>query len=393
MLAMLAKELFQSYDSFKVQEIRSRRFTQAELYEWIDRFEGERLFTKTMLGKSGEGRRILLYSIGTGLTKVMLWSQMHGDEPTATMALADMVGFFSHFRDHVITRTIQEKLTLLIIPMLNPDGAERFTRRTAQCIDINRDALALESPEARILTESRNRYKPEFGFNLHDQDPHLAVGTTRQITAIALLAPAVDESRADTAVRLRAKRVASQFAELVNPFVAGRIARWDDTFEPRAFGDTIQKSGTSTVLVESGGWQGDPDKFFLRKLNCIGLLTTLYAIAAEKYLEADLSLYEQLPFNTKLGCDYIIRNARYQTDSRVAPIRVDVGVNFEERIDPSTGRIDRFAKIVELGDLQTYTALEEMNASGAQLDASRMKMDIAFPAAEVQLLINRNRIP
>jgi hypothetical protein len=387
MIELLAKELFQSYDSFKLKEIRSRRFTQAELYEWFDRFDKEPLFTKTMLGKSGEGRSILLFDIGRGLTKVMLWSQMHGDEPTATMALADMASFFAHRRDHIVTKTIQEKLRLLLIPMLNPDGAERFTRRTAQLIDLNRDALALETPEARVLMEARSRYAPEFGFNLHDQDPHLAAGASRQITAIALLAPAVDESRTDTAVRLRAKRVASLFAEVINLFAAGRIAKWDDTYEPRAFGDTIQKSGTSTVLVESGGWQGDPEKFFLRKLNCVGLLTALYAIATEKYLEADLSCYEQLPFNTKLGCDYIIRNARLRSDGCVAPIRVDIGINYEERIDSATGRVDRFAKIVELGDLQRYAGLEEKDAGGAELDASRIVLEIPFPASEVRLLV------
>ena len=34
-----------------------------------------------------------------------------------------------------------------MVPMLNPDGAERFQRRNAQGIDINRDALLLQSPE------------------------------------------------------------------------------------------------------------------------------------------------------------------------------------------------------------------------------------------------------
>lgn len=390
MVELLAKELFQMYDSFKLEEIQSRHFTQTELYRWLDRHDGERLLTKNMLGKSGEGRPILLFSIGTGLTNALLWSQMHGDEPTATMALVDMVNFFAKYPDHVVTRTIREKLTLLVIPMLNPDGAERFTRRTAQLVDINRDAIALTTPEARVLTEARNRYAPEFAFNLHDQDPHLSVGISKQIAAIALLAPAIDESRANNAVRLRAKRVASLFAEVMNLFIAGRVAKWDDTYEPRAFGDTIQKSGTSTVLVESGGWQGDPNKFFLRKLNCIGLLTTLYAIATEKYLEADLSCYEQLPFNTKLGCDYILRNARLHTESHTVPIRVDVGVNFEERVDSATCRVDRFARIVELGDLQMYAALEEKDAGGAELDASRIKLEALFPASEVQLLMKRH---
>jgi len=54
--------------------------------------------------------------------------------------------------------------------MLNPDGAERFTRRTAQMIDMNRDASALATPEAKILKSTHDMYQPEYGFNLHDQE-------------------------------------------------------------------------------------------------------------------------------------------------------------------------------------------------------------------------------
>ena len=38
-----------------------------------------------------------------------------------------------------------------MVPMLNPDGAERYARRNAQAIDINRDALQLATPEGRLL--------------------------------------------------------------------------------------------------------------------------------------------------------------------------------------------------------------------------------------------------
>ena len=296
----------------KRQEIISCRITHADMLKWLRSFQEQDLFSKLPLGTSGEGRIISLYSIGNGSTKVMLWSQMHGDEPTATMALIDMFNFFTKHPDHIATKTIREKLTLLAIPMLNPDGAERFTRRTAQLIDINRDALALETPEARILKETCNKYQPEYGFNLHDQDTRLTVGTTKKITAIALLAPSTDESRADNPVRVKAKKVASIFAQILNLFIPGYLAKWDDTFEPRAFGDNIQKWGTSTVLVESGGWKGDPNKFFIRKLNCIALLTTLYAIATGESAHADTGVYEQIPFNMKLGCDHIIRNAVLQ---------------------------------------------------------------------------------
>ena len=386
----IARELFGLYDSFKTSEITTCRITHADMLEWLRSFHEQDLFTKQPLGTSGEGRTISLYSIGNGPTKIMLWSQMHGDEPTATMALVDIFNFFTRHPDHTLTKTIREKLTLLVLPMLNPDGAERFTRRTAQLVDLNRDALALETPEAKILKDLCIKFQPEYGFNLHDQDTRLTVGTTKNITAMALLAPSTDESRSDTPVRLKAKKVASTCAQILNLFIPGHLAKWDDTFEPRAFGDNIQKWGTSTVLIESGGWKDDPNKFFIRKLNCIVLLTTLYAIATGESTDADTGVYEQIPFNTKLGCDQIIRNTILQSNSQTASVRVDIGINFETRKNSSTGLLEHIATIVEIGDLRYFTALQEdTDAHGAKLDTNRIKLDHPFPASEVSLLLKK----
>ena len=386
----IARELFDLYDSFKTSEITTCHITHADMLKWLRSFHEQDLFTKQPLGTSGEGRTISLYSIGNGSTKILLWSQMHGDEPTATMALVDIFNFFTKHPDHALTKTIREKLTLLVLPMLNPDGAERFTRRTAQLVDLNRDALALETPEAKILKDLCMKFQPEYGFNLHDQDSRLTVGTTKNITAMALLAPSTDESRSDNPVRLKAKKVASTCAEILNLFIPGHLAKWDDTFEPRAFGDNIQKWGTSTVLIESGGWKDDPNKFFIRKLNCIVLLTTLYAIATGESTDADTGVYEQIPFNTKLGCDHIIRNTVLQSNNQTASVRVDIGINFEIRKNSSTGLLEHTAMIVEIGDLRYFTALQEdSDAHGAKLDTNRIKLDHPFPASEVSLLLKK----
>ena len=388
----LARELYDLYESFQVPGITLCRFTQAEMLTWLQPLETRRFYTKTVLGTSGEGRPISLYTVGSGSTQVMLWSQMHGDEPTATMALADIFNFFAKNPDHVVAKTICEKLKLLIIPMLNPDGAERFTRRTAQLVDMNRDALALETPEARILKEARETYRPEYGFNLHDQDTRLTVGTTGKITAIALLAPATDEARTDTPVRIKAKRVASTVAQILNLFISGHLAKWDDTFEPRAFGDNIQKWGTSTVLIESGGWKGDPNKHVLRKLNCIALLTTLYALAVGETDQVETAMYDDLPFNMKLGCDLIIRNALLKATEQTPAIHVDVGLWYDKRLNPETGQLEDYATIVELGDLAPFTALEEeIPANGAQLDVELIALNRLFPMAELKQLLKQKK--
>ena len=76
--------------------------------------------------------------------------------------------------------------------MLNPDGAERYARRNAQAIDVNRDALDLATPEGRLLKAVRDRFQPELGFNLHDQNRRTTVGDTGVLASIALLAVSGD---------------------------------------------------------------------------------------------------------------------------------------------------------------------------------------------------------
>ena len=138
----------------------------------------------------------------------MLWSQMHGDEPSATPALARRRLHAAGAATRPSTRLILERLTLLLVPMLNPDGAERYERRNAQAIDINRDALQLATPEGQLLKRLRDRFQPELGFNLHDQNRRTTVGETGVLATIALLAVSGDAAgNAHAGPRARQARV------------------------------------------------------------------------------------------------------------------------------------------------------------------------------------------
>jgi hypothetical protein len=385
----LARELFEKYENFKMSAISSRRFSQADMLKWLDLLRNQKLFTMTPVGRSAEGRTISMLKLGSGKTTVFLWSQMHGDESTATMALMDVLKFFSQEPDHVVTRSILDKLNLLIIPMLNPDGAERFQRRTAQSIDMNRDALALRTPEARILKETRDTYRPHFGFNLHDQDPRYSVGETRNVSAIALLAPAFDESRADNNVRVPAKKVAATLASILHEFVPNNVSKYDDAFEPRAFGDNIQKWGTSTVLIESGGWPGDREKMFIRKLNCVALLMALHNIAVDRCERADVNEYEHLPFNTKYLYDIILRNAKLKANDTVQSVAVDVGINIDEEFNPRTKKVEAVAKVVDIGDLRTFGAFRDVDVHGVLVDGAEIKIDQRIPMETVESIVKK----
>ncbi len=148
------------------------------------------LFQVEEIGRSVEGRSINHLRFGRGPLHVLLWSQMHGDEPTATAALFDVAEQFRRHRSEPAHARILDALTIHIVPMLNPDGAERFQRRNAQGIDINRDALRLQTPEGRALKALRDRLNPAVGFNLHNQGWRTSAGKTGQPAAISLLSVA-----------------------------------------------------------------------------------------------------------------------------------------------------------------------------------------------------------
>jgi hypothetical protein len=383
----VARELFSNYEIFKLHEITSRRFTQADMLRWLRGLESLGLFSISPLGSSAEGRTIPLLTIGDGSVTVLLWSQMHGDEPTATMALMDLLNFLSRERQHPITKTIMGKLKIHIVPMLNPDGAERFQRRTAQAIDMNRDALSFETPEARLLREVRDRLQPRFGFNLHDQDPRYTVGNTSNVSTIALLAPAFDDARSDDPVRLAAKKVVAIFASVMREFIPGHVSKYDDSFEPRAFGDNIQRWGTSTILVESGGWPDDRDKMFIRKLNYVGILSALFSIASESYRQAPLSIYDQLPFGTKYLYDVILRGARLQAAVTAPAVKVDIGINIDEIVNSGTGAVELVGTILDIGDLNIYGAFRDILMSGTLLRGEEVWMERKLSMAELEALV------
>ncbi|MCV5179722.1 M14 family zinc carboxypeptidase, partial [Escherichia coli] len=81
------------------------------------------------VGLSQLQREIYQIEWGNGPLKVFLWSQMHGDEPTATSALVDLFAILQSNRESEWAGKISSSLTLRAVPMLNPDGADLYQRR------------------------------------------------------------------------------------------------------------------------------------------------------------------------------------------------------------------------------------------------------------------------
>jgi hypothetical protein len=364
------------YDTFRVAPLDPATLRAVEVERIVKRLaelSAGRLKVEKF-AESLEGRPIYLCTLGTGPRRVLLWSQMHGDEPTHTAVMLDLFSYLLQTpakpplgRELGAERQAAEILsgcTLMFIPMLNPDGAEAVIRFNAQGIDVNRDWRRQATPEGRALMRAAKTLNPQFGFNLHNQNARTSVGHPPRPASISVLAPAPDATRTVPPSMRVAQQMCTCFVEAVRPFAQGMISRYDDTYEPRAFGDGIQSLGVSTMLVEAGGWT-EADIEPLTRLHFHGMLSTLHAIATDKYREADPQIYEDLPeSNSERMNDCFIGKANLLDAKVEQPFVADI-VFDQSHSDRLAVTDRRDGKIIDIGDLPGVPAKVTVNAESS----------------------------
>ncbi len=348
--------------ALKHEELRAR------LAAIATRYPG--LFSIAEEGVSAEGRKIPLLLVGSGPTTVLLWSQMHGDEPTATVALLDVLEQLGKTRKTPETERLLSRLTLAIIPMLNPDGAARTRRTNAQGIDINRDALRLQTPEGRFLKAVRDRLKPAVGYNLHNHSPNVTAGKHGKQVAISLLSVPFDDAFTVNEGRRTTMRMAVLVRRLLEPWAKDRVARYDMDYTARAFGDSMTRWGTPTLLIESGGFFGPDEANTLVRLNFVALLGTLHALADGSLANVDAKAYDSIPLNARDRLfDVLVRNARVIGGGGLPPYLADVGLNVASTRPGFSGPSPRGmrAGVLEVGDLTDFLGKTEVDLDGRLL--------------------------
>lgn len=302
------------------------------------------------LGKSVEGRAISLITLGEGSQSVFAWTQMHGNEPTHTAALLDVANFLLTDPKHPVALRILAGCTLHFLLMLNPDGAERWTRRNAQDIDINRDALHQQTPEGRLLREVVLDLQPDFAFNLHNHRPRTTVDASQQPAALALLVPPVDAKESNIDCVLRAKRLAAYLAATLAAHCPGPVSRYDADFMPRCFGEWVQQQGAATITIEAGGWSTvETDELVQLHFHC--LVTAFESIAQELHIDSSPRGYQHLPRTGEHDLlDVLLRGVTIIPGEDRKPFRADLGINFSQLEPVVDGGC-----IVDLGDLHVTT--------------------------------------
>ena len=358
--AQTPAELAEMWDREHVSKILPSNVRHKDLQKYLD--DVKKLGVKVNeVGRSYANREIYQMEFGSGPLRIFLWSQMHGDEPTATSALIDMFTFLQKNRDKDWVKAIEQNLTIRAVPMVNPDGADVYQRRNSLGIDINRDARNLVTTEARLLKSLRDAWQPEIGFNLHNQQSLTTVGNTNKQAAISFLVVYGDEAKTLTPGLDRNRRLVVAMTQALNNFIPGHIGRYGDEWTPSAFGDSFSSWGTPVILIETGALHGK-DEMQLVKMNFVALMTSMKLLADGGFAGFDPNEYETIPNNTSGRIlHFVFRNAtlidRTKPDQPVTTT-VDIGVNLErrraEQLQPTTIR--------QVGQVM-LAGLEEFDAS------------------------------
>ena len=341
------------YDSLKATSLKSRVLSNSDIEPLLSLLSDT--FDVSTLGHSEIGLPIHGVKIGSGPKRILLWSQMHGNESTTTKALFDLFNYLKLEDFNAFLGTC----TLFIIPILNPDGAKAYTRLNANKVDLNRDAINRSQKESIILRSVFNEFKPHYCFNLHGQRTIFSAGKSNNSSVISFLSPSEDAERTVTITRKKSMSIIHSMNGVLQIYLPNQIGRYDDGFNANCVGDQFQTLGVPTVLFEAGHYPGDYSREETRKYIALSIFTAIECIAYNKVGEDTSSLYFDIPENDTLFNDVIIRNALL--DPSNPNDFCDIGIQHKEVLGPN-GLL--FKPTIDfIGDLSKKHGHMEINAN------------------------------
>ncbi len=349
--------LEQLFSQYKEQSLHGRYITLESIEPLLKKNNTNNQLE--IIGNSVLDKPIYKYQIGTGKMKILLWSQMHGNESTTTKGLFDFINLLNSSSE--LAKKFLDTFTFYCIPMLNPDGAKLYTRANANSIDLNRDSQDLSQPESRVLRAVFESFKPDFCYNLHDQRTIFGVANTGKPATLSFLAPSYNEAREVNDSRLKAINLIAGINDTLQQFIPGQVGRFDDSFNINCIGDTFQYMGVPTVLFEAGHYPNDYDRELTRKYVFISLVSSFEILSENDIVDNEMGKYLSIPQNNVVFCDFIYKNIKINYDG------IEIITNFaaqykEELID---NNVCFNAYIVKIGELENYFGHIEYDANGA----------------------------
>lgn len=337
--------------------------------------------TINTIGKSVLNKSIYGLKIGKGKKRILMWSQMHGNESTTTKAIFDFLNTL--LDDDKKLEYILESCTLYIIPILNPDGAEAYTRINANKVDLNRDAQNLSQPESKVLRAVFEAFKPDFCYNLHGQRTIFSAGNTNKIATVSFLSPAQNAECSVTPNRKKAMEVIAAMNDMLQKVIPGSVGVYDDAFNLNCVGDTFQSENIPTILFEAGHSTNDYEREKTRELIYMSYITSLDYISKTDIKGDNYKSYYKIPENDKCFLDVIIRNAKTQEGL------VDIGIQYQEKL--INNKVEFIPKVEKVEKLDDFFGHREIDAKGFKVfDNNKQSLKIGYE--NVLVILNNEKI-
>lgn len=178
-------------------------------------------------GLSGEGRELLYATVGDGPDVFWLQARIHGNELHSTEAVLQILKFLGSSGGPEAER-IRDQLTVIVIPMYNPDGATANIRQstTPFRIDLNRDWELFRQAESRAWYELWEDTEPRLALDLHHMSQSPVVEGTNQLNTFQIGARSIDPSRMTDEQWLTNRQMALISTAAVSRLGTGNVARY-----------------------------------------------------------------------------------------------------------------------------------------------------------------------
>lgn len=370
------KSLFLKY---KEPLLYHRYITNNHILPLLEKLDTK--FEVEIIGTSVLKETIYGVKIGQGEKRILMWSQMHGNESTTTKAVFDLFNTFSS--DDSEINEILKNCTIYIIPILNPDGARAYTRINANEVDLNRDAQMRSQPESKVLRNVFEAFDPHFCYNLHGQRTIFSAGKTNKAATVSFLAPAQDEDCTITKNRKIAMEIIGVMNQVLQERIPGQVGVYDDAFNLNCVGDTFQSENVPTMLFEAGHFPNDYARDITRQYIYNSLLTSLHYIASNTVNGNKYEPYLAIPENDKCFYDIIVRNAK--VGNRIT----DIAVLYKEKLVDNV--IDFFPVIEKIENLDGFYGHKEIDANGGEVLGENSE-NLNIGGENMSLLINNSKI-
>ena len=377
------KTLFRNYNQFKCDQLYGRLLLEDKVHT-LNHKLSHHLSIKNE-GNSVESRIITSFNLGNGPIKILVWSQMHGNESTSTKAIYDFLNWvtlnLSVSNQNLID--LLQKVTLKIIPILNPDAAFKYTRFNANNVDLNRDAKLQSQPETKVLFSIVESFQPDLCLNMHGQRTIFSAGQKPVPATLSFLSASSTKDRRISEVRLKSMAIINQMNAMLQNFIPQHVGRYNDGFNINCTGDYLHSVGIPTVLFESGHYTNDYEREIVRKYTFLSLFKAIEFATNFREINIDESVernYNEIPENQELFVDVIVENLQINQELK------RVGIKYEE--SPEGSYVVFKPLVVEIADKSSFYGHTIIDASRTSNHSKfkDLKVGDEFP----ELKINEN---